>query len=847
MFVITIPPFNSFIHSAVTCGPYPHPNRYGYAIPPDRLPPWHPLYWMSLPGFGRNNSGPGYGGDTVTTDFPFYQTKSMDYWVDFTGGFGDTDDFGDIPSRLETFDFPFQSEFDSDEFDDENFDGFPDLGMLNTQAAQVIEQLINITMSIDWQNVDFGTFQDFIQAMFEVIRTTNWENNNFSNINWESLDTSALPIPGMVRDILSWIITTDWENYDWAAVDFTQLPIPRLIGEILNVLIDTDWSTVTEAPEVIHTTQQLMNMPRLNLTRLTLSEYAQQVVALIGREFISNPDWSNINWSDVIDIINLGLPEGFPTIQMPQTEGSLPFLDWTSFNLTALPLPEFIRQSMDQNWQDFDTSLLQFFINSTMGNMDLRSMNTTSFIILESARDTVITLLNMDWQNLNWSSVNDLPIPDSLRPYLYILMHTDWENMDMDTMASLMPTSFQEVWYIAVNMDWENVDWTELILALLPMPDSAREFLYTINNFDWGNFNMSDVNMTAALPAEWQEYVMMIMNMDWRNMRFNNVTDFLMPTQIREFLMMLNETDWSRYNSTADILLSLPLPDDIRGALSMLMETNWTRYNSTFDAISNLPVSDQVKGALLVLLYTDWEMIDWSNVNMETFPIPDDIRAHLMAMMMNYDWREMQMLNLTGYMNFAPSLQEMLQALMAVDWDNFYWTNENITNLPVPMAVSRFMIMMMRTDWESIDWANLDLSTLTIPDNVRNFLLTMGNMQWENMNWTAMVDNLPIPEGNRGFLNMLIGLDWTQLGWTNFTMYNATLQESLMEFALELVRMDWQNFNWQNIDFSSLPMPDHIREMLANMPNMNMEEVNLPNALQVLNLHFQRTFRISLF
>ena len=550
----------------VTCGPPPHPSPNGYAIPPGRLPPWHPSYWTTLPGYVAPR--PGIGGEfngPATGNTSALTTASTDFLPD-------------------GYDWP------------------------NTDSYSVIRFLRIIG-----------------EILYDLMTSVDWQNGDLSNI---SLNSSTLQMSNAMR-LFELIIATDWRN---------------------------DWNTET-----------------------------------------------SMNWQEAIALINEGLPEGSPFLELSVNGGNLPFLNWTGINLTSiqsflratdiqsteellslLPLPDAVLDAlamvMDYDWQQINmTGLGDLPVPSStadlirlaftfmqQNNMTFTGMSQWQFMNMSvSSLDTVFSLLNVDLRNLNWTAVNNLPIPASLKPYLYILMHTNWENMDMNTMAALMPTSFQEIWYMAMNMDWENVDWMDLALSLIPMPDSVREFLYAANNFDWNEFDMRQMNMTAALPYEWREYLMMIMNMDWRNITMNNVTDFVLPMQMRDFLMMLNETDWTRYNSTANILLNLPIPEEVRNALLMLMETNWTRFNSTFDAISNLP--DQVKGALLVLLYTDWEMVDWSTMDLSNFPLPEYIRNRVMSMMMMDDG-QMEEFNFTAL--------EWIYSLMSVDWENFDWTNE---------------------------------------------------------------------------------------------------------------------------------------------------------------------------
>ena len=695
-------------------------------------------------------------------------------------------------------------------------DGFPDRGSLNTQLSQVIQQVFNITMSIDWPNLDNYSVIRILriigQILYDLMTSVDWQNGDLSNIN---LNSSTLQMSNAMR--------------------------------LFELILTTDWNTETTT-----------------------------------------------NWQEAIAFINEGLPEGSPFLELSLNGGNLPFLNWTGVNLTSiqsflratdmqnieellslLPLPDAVLDTlamvMDFDWQRVNmTGLGDMPVPSStadlirlaftfmqQNNMTFTGMSQWQFMNMSvSSLDTVFSLLNVDLRNLNWTAVNNLPIPASLKPYLYILMHTNWENMDMNTMAALMPTSFQEIWYMAMNMDWENVDWMDLALSLIPMPDSVREFLYAANNFDWNEFDMRQMNMTAALPYEWREYLMMIMNMDWRNITMNNVTDFILPVQIRDFLMMLNETDWSRYNSTANILLNLPIPEEVKNALLMLMETNWTRFNSTFDAISNLPVPDQVKGALLVLLYTDWEMVDWSTMDLSNFPLPEYIRNRVMSMMMMDDG-QMEEFNFTAL--------EWIYSLMSVDWENFDWTNENITSLPVPPAVSRFLIMAMRTDWENMDWSSIDLSALDIPDSVKAFLFTMANADWTNATWTGMIDTLPIPPGNREFIQMIIATDWFDMGWANFTMnmtvsdldwqklfciLNLPMSEDfrniLMMMLTEdssmmtptsstynfqaiafLLNVDWGTLDYmQMVDLSGLPLPADIKQLLMMAMDVDWENFN---------------------
>ena len=155
-------------------------------------------------------------------------------------------------------------------------DGFPDLGSLNTQLSQVIQQVFNITMSIDWPNMDNYSVIRILriigQILYDLMTSIDWQNGDLSNMN---LNSSTLQMPNAMR-LFKLIITTDWRN---------------------------DWITET-----------------------------------------------NTNWQEAIAIINEGLPEGSPFLELSLNGGNLPVLNWTSVNLTSIQ--SFMRATDMQNIEE---------------------------------------------------------------------------------------------------------------------------------------------------------------------------------------------------------------------------------------------------------------------------------------------------------------------------------------------------------------------------------------------------------------------------------------------------------------------------------------------------------------
>ncbi|XP_071492238.1 uncharacterized protein [Diadema antillarum] len=718
----------------VTCGPSPRPPFNGFIIPPDRYLPWNPPLWTPL-----SNTSHDFPGHTLPSEFT---TANMDFLPDGQEDFDETPDFGDIPSRLGTFNFPnidipnpFGGNDEEDTTDsvtvtaDAESGGFrfpirwpfsgneddttqsmptvtfdvtslpestresgnlPGFGGFNRRPIDVIQQLINISMSIDWPMTGTDSFpvtpvtrfiQNFVQTIFELIVSTEWENGNFSGMNWSAMNSSELPIPTYIRETLFMVMTTDWANYDWLSIN---------------------------------------------------------------------------NWRVILSAINDRIPEGFPLLQLGH-DGRLA-LDWSSFNLSSLPLPVNVTQAVD--------TLFSNQVNATV--------------------------------------MMDLLIPEPVRSFIDVILTSNLENINWNNVTSLMPRRIQEILSLVQTIDWLNVDWMDIALSLLPLPDNIRDMIYTLENMNEGDFNINEINMTSLLPSEWRDRLFQLMNMDWENITLENMTDFLVSARIRELLLMMNNTDWSRYNST--------------------------------DVISYLPLPEEVKMSLLLLMYTDWQNVDWANMdmNINNFPISDDVRNQILTMLQTLDLQNLTMIHRLVNMStlILPfPLETFVQDFMALDWNNFTWTEENVSNLPLPPAASRLLMVLMTTDWANMDWSGMDITSLQLPDEMKRFVSAFASMPlWQNMNFTGMVESLPIPVGNRQLLNALLSMDWQQMEWDPNVWMNSSYQGFLQHFFSVVLSHQQDFFELGRSNFSLTNLPDLVRSMMTD------EAFNLALVFDFLNL-----------
>ena len=718
-------------------------------------------------GMKGNESTPGWEwpvtrdlfGDELTT-------ASNDLWRDDESG-----NIGDVASQIGRLNFPnlgVGNPFDGlPNVDLPNVDipnvEIPAVGIPNTGATQVTQQIFDKVMGIDWQNTDFEVLRRIIEAVLELITNTIWGDSDHSDIDWMNMNTTVLPgmIPTIDNRTLNIITVIGREflsnmNRSEASMAALNSLLPQGLPRIQ---LSTDGSS-----------DFILNWNSFNLTSLPLPDNFRQAITLVM-------DWQNTNWSDInaipefirelislfltTDMENIGADDILPILPIPDGIRDMITMamnvDWDRMNMTGIndmPVPSsasdliaIVTRILRQN--PIDWSLLRNYTGldlMNLYNMSLTDMpipnalrpflsggdfNMTYIPYVELLRPYLESLMNMDWESFDWNSTDfrNMSLPDSFRNILEFIVSTDWENFDTTVLESIMPASVQNILFIARHLDMTNLELIEFMLPLLPLPENVKYWIEMSINFDMQDIDVNQINVTALLPGEWKQYLMMLLNIDLESIRLSNVTDFLMPLQVREFLLLLNGTDWSSI--------------DIDGILSLMMDMGWE--------------------------------------------LPD-----------GFDF--FKMLN----QSIPQNVQEMLQPFILIDWENFDWTNENITNLPIPPATSRFLIMVLRTDWENINWEEIDLSALSIPDEVKSFIFTMTNTRWDAVNWTGMVENWPIPQDNRDFLLMLM---------------DAEIQKYIFDLLNQLMMMDWENFDWINA-----------------MPDMELEEIDWAMILDVLNL-----------
>ncbi|XP_054751327.2 uncharacterized protein LOC129257098 [Lytechinus pictus] len=783
----------------LTCGPFPHPPRHGYAIIGDNRPPGMRPLTTPTGGSARNESTPGWEWPVTRDLFGDDFTTVSNLW---RGEFEDAANISDAASRIESLNFPnlgvgnpFEETTDlqgvtADWENDGIFFDIPTVDVPNSRATHVAQYVIDILMNIDWQNYGLGS-QDNLQVIRRVFEAAlelmrNLENGDFSNIDW-NMNTP----------------------------DFTDI-IPNIDNQTVNLITS------------------------------------------IGRRFLSSTNQSDVNLESSIDMLNSFLPQGLPKFRLSFNENGSSYimLDWSTFDMTILPLPDNFRQTIamvidwrNTNWDDITTmpDILRdlILLLTTTEIEDIRVDDLLRVTpIPDEIRDTITMVMSFDLDRLNMTGINDMPVPSSaseliviftrilrqnpidwnifrnytgldlmdmyntnmtipnglhyflsdwrnfnmtgnyyvevIRPYLNLIMNmdwesfdlnnidlrnmtlpssrllelflsTDWENFDTTVLESMMPASIQNFLTIARHLDMSEMEMIEVMLPLLPIPDYLKNWIEMAINFDMQELDVNRMNMTALLPEEWREYMMMLMNMDLESIRLRNITDFIIPSEIREFLLFLN-------------------------------------------------------------------IEDWSTMNMD----------RMFSLIMNIDWGLPDTLDLSVLQNG----REIFQTLRHIDWDNFSWTNENITNLPIPAPAQQFLMMMMGTDWDNISWDQIDLSALSVPEDIRDALFTMMNMRWDAVNWTGMVDTFPVPQSNKDFILMLM---------------EAQTREHVFEMFNELMMMDWENFDWMSaltnmeirelnwemmIEFLNLPISDESKSLLLLMltsSRENWDTTMLPN------------------
>nr|XP_054751328.1 uncharacterized protein LOC129257098 isoform X2 [Lytechinus pictus] len=783
----------------LTCGPFPHPPRHGYAIIEDNRPPGMRPLTTPTGGSARNESTPGWEWPVTRDLFGDDFTTVSNLW---RGEFEDAANISDAASRIESLNFPnlgvgnpFEETTDlqgvtADWENDGIFFDIPTVDVPNSRATHVAQYVIDILMNIDWQNYGLGS-QDNLQVIRRVFEAAlelmrNLENGDFSNIDW-NMNTP----------------------------DFTDI-IPNIDNQTVNLITS------------------------------------------IGRRFLSSTNQSDVNLESSIDMLNSFLPQGLPKFRLSFNENGSSYimLDWSTFDMTILPLPDNFRQTIamvidwrNTNWDDITTmpDILRdlILLLTTTEIEDIRVDDLLRVTpIPDEIRDTITMVMSFDLDRLNMTGINDMPVPSSaseliviftrilrqnpidwnifrnytgldlmdmyntnmtipnglhyflsdwrnfnmtgnyyvevIRPYLNLIMNmdwesfdlnnidlrnmtlpssrllelflsTDWENFDTTVLESMMPASIQNFLTIARHLDMSEMEMIEVMLPLLPIPDYLKNWIEMAINFDMQKLDVNRMNMTALLPEEWREYMMMLMNMDLESIRLRNITDFIIPSEIREFLLFLN-------------------------------------------------------------------IEDWSTMNMD----------RMFSLIMNIDWGLPDTLDLSVLQNG----REIFQTLRHIDWDNFSWTNENITNLPIPAPAQQFLMMMMGTDWDNISWDQIDLSALSVPEDIRDALFTMMNMRWDAVNWTGMVDTFPVPQSNKDFILMLM---------------EAQTREHVFEMFNELMMMDWENFDWMSaltnmeirelnwemmIEFLNLPISDESKSLLLLMltsSRENWDTTMLPN------------------